>query len=144
MPPPTEYRLKSLKTHFSPVTEQEVPGRIVDTRPAAHFFPPDSVLTFSDPVDNEEIVVSITGPAGCFLALPPDAEEGTRVIWSEKPFSWRVLPSPGDNGQSVYRFVPENGANLFIYDDSDIGPVLVVKPTHMMDYPESYFTLTPA
>ncbi|KAF9044168.1 hypothetical protein BJ165DRAFT_1405024 [Panaeolus papilionaceus] len=146
------YRVRSEATLYSPVTDDEVNGRIIDTRNADGVIPQNSILFFSQPVHNQNVIVNITGPAGLYVALPPGAEEGTHVIWSQKPFLWEVIPTI-EGGQITYhmdvliigrRFVPANGGNLYIFDEFGIGAVLVVKPGDKIVAPESYFTITPA
>ncbi|KAF9044172.1 hypothetical protein BJ165DRAFT_1528735 [Panaeolus papilionaceus] len=141
---PTAYRLKSEQTLFYPVTDGEVSGGIVNTQNGANAVPPDSILTFSDAVQDKNIIVTIAGTDGLFVALPDGATESTKLIWSPTPFQWEVVPTIQSDKTTTYQFIPASGANLYVFDEFGIGPVLVVKPGDKIVAPESYFTITPA
>ncbi|KAK0443783.1 hypothetical protein EV421DRAFT_1735515 [Armillaria borealis] len=146
---PQNYTSQSLATkYYITSTKCDVPGQIVATADGSGGIPDGATLTFSQALQPAITDVTIQGLSGLYIALPPNAISGSKLVWSSTPATWQVnTTQTGPYVLSVkrtvlsVRIVPK-GQDLYLYTGSDIGPIVQVKSGGQIQGKENHWTLT--
>ncbi|KDR79653.1 hypothetical protein GALMADRAFT_208943 [Galerina marginata CBS 339.88] len=138
------YRMQSVKTQYYPVTDGAKDGAILATKNGASVVPPNTTLTFSAPVKDKPVIVTIAGPDGLYITLPDGAVDGTKLTWTTTAYEWTVNPTVASDNSITYQFSPADGQNFYMFDEFGIGPVIIAKSGATIVPPQSFFSLTMA
>ncbi|PBK98714.1 hypothetical protein ARMGADRAFT_1162001 [Armillaria gallica] len=134
---PQNYTSQSLATkYYITSTKCDVPGQIVATADGSGGIPDGATLTFSQALQPAITDVTIQGLSGLYIALPPNAISGSKLVWSSTPATWQVNTTQ----TGPYVIVPK-GQDLYLYTGNDIGPIVQVKSGGQIQGKENHWTL---